>query len=184
MNRYKLFSTSLCLFAALVSSAVGQEDEKVDPTSPSPRIVQQEEAIRGLDRLKQLESELKRVKGEIAKLMQEREKMVGEMKQKDAELLSVKNEVQQKQALRDALPTFRLVGLVQTEKLSVAVVQAGARSYRVRDDQKLMLELSNGAKVQTTCKIKSADVVELAIPELSVTETITFHPGATIKPGK
>ncbi len=181
MKHFRLMS--LCVLTVLGPSVVGQEEQKFDPTSPSPKIIAQEEAIRGLDRLKQLEGELTRVKNELAKLRQEREKMVGEMKQKDAELLLVKKEAQQKQALRDALPTFRLVGLVETEKLSIAVVQAGARSYRIRDDQKLMLELSNGAKVQTTCKIKSDDLVELVIPELSVTETITFHPGATPKPG-
>ena len=88
----------------------------------------------------------------------------------------IRNEVQQKQALRAAVPTFRLVGLVQTESRSIAVVEAGERAYRMRDNQPLQLELSTGAKVQITCSIKSGDTLELAIPELSMTELVSFNP--------
>ena len=90
----------------------------------------------------------------------------------------MRNEVQRKERLREAEPPFRLAALVQTQWLSIAVIEAGDRIYRVQDEQQLALVLSNGAKVDLTCKIKSAAAVELTIPELALTEVVTFHPAS------
>ncbi|MEM7473737.1 MAG: hypothetical protein AAF483_02015 [Planctomycetota bacterium] len=163
----------LVLFAA---PATAQDQTNTDPTSPSVEILQQEDTIRGLDRLKQLEQELKRVQDELTKLIRERAQLALRLEKKDQELSSVRDEVQQKQALKQAVPGFRLVALVQTDMLAIAVIKAGEKTYRVRDEQQMQLELTTGAKVMITCKIKAADTVELSIPELALTELVTFHP--------
>jgi len=156
----------------VTSVTVSAQDEKpFDPTAPSPAIIEQEDVIRGLDRLKELESRLTR-------LTQQVEQLTAELQRKDAELVAVRNEVQRKERLREAVPPFRLAALVQTQWLSIAVIEAGDRTYRVQDNQQLALVLSNGAKVDLTCRIKSADAVELTVPELSLTEVVTFHPAS------
>ena len=176
LNRFTIFC--LCLFFGLATAAAqdGDEPKKIDPTSPSPEIVKQEDAIRGMERLKELEKELARVNKLLEKLISEGEDTAAQLKRKDKELADVRNEVKQKQVLREAIPAFRLLSLVQTDARSIAVIGAGDRAYRLRDKQRLTLELSTGAKVQVTCSIKSADSVELEIPELSMTELVSFQP--------
>jgi hypothetical protein len=182
-----IMSLALVACASTAAAQEGDEKKKADPTTPSKNIVQQENAIRGLARLRELEKELAGVtklledltrerKQAAAELKLERELTAARLKLKDEEIKSIRSEVQRKQALKEAVPTFELVGLVHTELRSFAVIQAGDRAYWARDKQQLQLELSTGAKVQVTCSIKSPDTIELAIPELSMTEIVSFHP--------
>lgn len=210
-----LLSFSLIGFASTAAAQEGDAKKSADPTAPSKEIVQQENAIRGLARLKKLEAELAQVNKLLEKLTLEREQAAAEqkrereqtaaeikrereqaaeklkskdddlarereqaaakLKSKDEEIQAIRNEVQQKQALREAVPAFQLIGLVHTEARSIAVIQAGDRAYWLRDKQEMQLKLSTGAKVQITCSIKSPDAIELTIPELSMTEIISFH---------
>ena len=155
----------LLLSLGLSSTAVAQE-EKADPATNSNIIDETLRKIREVDNLdryielnKTLQKENGELKGQIASLQQQVTKLTEELK--------VENDRLRKQLTE--LPTFEVKSKMVSATRSMAVLQFGDRSIRIREGTQTDVPVSNGVWTLMNVKKISNELIEIEFPKLERT---------------
>ena len=161
---------SIAIMLAFTAVSVGQEkkddktDPKKDPTAKTNLITETLNKIQNVDQLDRFVKENSTLKAQNKKLQQQ----IASLNKQVSKLqndLKVENERMKKQLLQ--LPSISLKSMVVGANRSVALLQHGERTIRVRDDSPpISVQVRDGVFVLMKVKKISKDGVVLYFEEL------------------
>ncbi|MEL6109994.1 MAG: hypothetical protein AAFU85_28615 [Planctomycetota bacterium] len=159
-----------------VSSAFAQSPDLPDPTAESPAIKERMDAVRGMENLKALKSEMEELAQQNQSL---RDQLVAMQQLTEAlreELQSIKQDRELKDQQRRNVPEMRLVAQVRTSRGRTAEIQAGERLYRLISGQPFRLYLGDGQAVVAKPEFQDDGTIEISLPDLNVSHLLMFRP--------
>ena len=164
----KMLSFSLMGLLTLVVAGSAQEkkDENKDPTAKTNIMEETLSKIRNVDQLDKfqkenatLKTQNKTLKGQVASLTKQVQKLTNDLK--------VENERMKKQLLQ--LPSFRLKSKVVGAQRSIALLQHGDRTLKIRDNTEMSVLVKDGVWVLMRVEKITKETIELKFPELDRT---------------
>lgn len=164
------------IYAALISFTSAQELDLPDPTAESPAIREQMDAVRGMENLKALRSEMESLRKQNEVLMKQLMEMQETTQQLKNELGDAKLDRQLKDQQRRSVPEMKLVVQVRTGTARTAEIKAGDNVYRVKDRQAFRLRLIDGQVVSATPQFHEDGTIQISLPELNVEHLLAFRP--------
>jgi TolA-binding protein len=173
----KVLSRFLFVFAMLpAASLLGQQPDIVDPTSVSPEIQTQLDAIRGVEEMQALKKQLQEVTSQNKQLMERLLQATEQLEAMQGQIDTLRQGKEDAARRRSALPELRLVSQVRTLSMKRADISAGERTYRVTDGRPFRMALSNDEIVTATPTFLQDGTVEVSIKDLDATQMLSFRP--------
>ncbi|MEO1523899.1 MAG: hypothetical protein AAFX06_00605 [Planctomycetota bacterium] len=159
-----------------VSTAFAQELDLPDPTAESPAIKERMDAVRGMENLKALKSQMQDLTQQNQTLRNQLLAMQQLTETLREELEDLKRDRQLKDQQRRNVPEMRLVAQVRTSGGRTAEIQAGERLYRLISGQPFRMYLSDGQAVTAQSQFQDDGTIEITLPDLNVSHLLMFRP--------
>ncbi len=156
-------SLTVAIVVLLASNAIAQEKKKVDPAAKTDVMKQTLNKIKNVQQLDKyiaengkLKAENKTLKGQIATLSKQVAKLTNDLKKE--------NERMKKQLLQ--LPSFKLKSKIVSKRSSLALLEDGDRTIRVRNGTERSVLVKPGVYVLMKVEKITTDGIVLHFPEL------------------
>lgn len=167
--------------AALILTFLGsylhaQGTDFPDPTAESPAIRERMDAVRGMENLSALRTQMQQLMKQNEMLLSQLTAMQEKTQQLEAELENVKRDQQLKDQQRRSVPEMKLVAQVRTRAGRKAEIKAGERMYRLTEGQTFRLQLTDGQVIPATPKFNDDGTIQIMLPDVNVEYLLAFRP--------
>lgn len=177
-------SSKIARFAILsvllgCTSLAAQDAVLPDPTTESPAIRSQMDAVRGVEKLDELNRQIAQLIRQNSDLLRRLEETNQRTKVLEAELTELRSQQEADSERKQTLPPIRLVAVAKTELATRIELEVGSQVIRVSEGVPFDLPLDGGLTATAEVQSSVSGDVSMVIEELDVRRLLAFRPSGS-----